>query len=147
VSLGVFFGVIIIIIFSLQGIYNGTNSIDGVLFGVELGLFNAIYSHFFLRKRIEKQVTKLMEGLVSTSYKQTKLAFTFGFSLLFLVVTFQYVMCMINFESHPAWIHQISVKCPVSQQLYELIFADAVYAEYGLIFYVAGCYAGLIYDS
>ncbi len=105
VCLGFFLGSVIIIIFSMQGIYNGTNSIDGVLFGAELGLFSAMYSHFFLRKRIDKQVTKLMDGLVSTSYKKAKLGFTFGFSLLFLVITFQYVLCMINFEPHPAWIY------------------------------------------
>ena len=147
VCLAVIFGIIFVMTYSLQGIYNGTNSIDAVLFGVELGLFIAIYSHYFIRERLDKHITKLMDGLRGESYKQAKLTFASGFALLFLAVTFEYVICMVGFEPKPAWIYQISVKCPVSQQLYELIFADAVYAEYGLICYIAGSYLGLVYDA
>lgn len=103
--LGVVFGIAIVMIYSLQGIYNGTNSIDAVLFGVELGLFIAIYSHFFIRERIDKHITKVMDGLRGESYRQAKLTFASGFVLLFLAVTFEYVICMVSFEPKPAWIY------------------------------------------
>lgn len=61
--------IVTIILFSLQGIYNGSNTIDQVLFGIELGLFVAWVSHYYLRTMLEKHVTKLMDGLYVNRYR------------------------------------------------------------------------------
>ena len=39
------------------------------------------------------------------------------------------------------------MKCPVSKQLTELVFHDAVYVEIGLMFYIYGAYLGIVIDS
>lgn len=62
-------------------------------------------------------------------------------------MTFGYIAVLTEFSAPTKWIYQIQVKCPVSEQLNELIFADAVYAEFGMTFLVLGAYMGLIIDA
>lgn len=88
-----------------------------------------------------------MDGLYVNRYKQAAMTFSVLFLVLFSVVTFQYIHAYIYFTPSNAWIYQISVKCPVSDQLSELIFEDAVFAEYGLIFFLMGAYFGLLKDA
>ena len=147
IALGILMSLIMIILFCLQGIYNGTNSIDQVLFGVELGLFIATFSHFFVREALEKHVTNVMDGLYVNRYRQAVLGVLVAFLCAFVVVTLYYALAVSRFKAPGSWLYQISVKCPVSQQITELIFQDAVYVEYGLMFYLAGAYFGLIVDA
>ena len=69
IAMSILFSLTAIILFCLQGIYNGTNTIDQVLFGVEIGLFIACVSHFFVRKPLDKHVTKILDGLYVNRYK------------------------------------------------------------------------------
>jgi len=39
------------------------------------------------------------------------------------------------------------VKCPIESTQSVLIFQDAVYAEFGFVFYIYGCYLGMVYDA
>jgi hypothetical protein len=118
-----------------------------VLFGVELGLFIAALCHFFIRRQLEKHVTKVMEGIFVNRYKHTVLGFTVIFLVLLIIILIEYVVAVGSFKPKDSWLYQISVKCPVSQQLYELAFHNAVFAEYGLIFFSLGSYMGLLYDA
>ena len=139
--------VTLLILFCLQGIYNGLNTIDQIFFGLELGVFVAVVSHNFVRERLEKHVTKLMEGLYVNRYRQIVSGFFTLFLLHFSLIIIEYISVLTNFRTPMIWIHQIAVNCPVSEQMTDLVFHDAVLVEYGLIFYIAGCYLGLIVDA
>jgi len=56
-------------LFSLQGVYNGANSIDSILFGMELGIFVACLCHFYFRTILDRHVTNLMEGMYLNRYR------------------------------------------------------------------------------
>lgn len=96
---------------------------------------------------MEGHVTNVMDGLYVNSYRQARVTASIIFLSLFSVVTVQYIHAIIKFKPSNAWVYQISVKCPVSDQLEELVFEDAVFAEYALIFYLLGCYFGLLKDA
>lgn len=89
----------------------------------------------------------MLDGLYINRYKQAVLGFSVLFLVMFMIVTIMYALAISNFKAPSTWINWISVKCPVSEQLTELIFQDAVYVEYGTIFYIFGCYLGLIADA
>lgn len=88
-----------------------------------------------------------MDGLYINRYKQPFLSFCVAFQVFFMIVIVMYANCIARFRPSTTWLYQISVKCPVSEQLSELIFHDAVFAEYGMIFYIFGCYMGLLQDA
>jgi H+/Cl- antiporter ClcA len=69
-----------------------------VLFGVELGIFIAVYSHFYVRKPLDKHVTKLMDGLYVNRYKQAVLGFLVSFLVLFLIITLKYAFVVASFK-------------------------------------------------
>ena len=115
ISLSIVASLTMIIMFCLQGIYNGTNTIDAVLFGVEIGIFIALVSHFYVRKSLDKHVTKVLDGLYVNRYRQAILGFTIAFLVLFMIITIEYVSVLAQFRPPTTWLYQISVKCPVSE--------------------------------
>ena len=136
-----------LILFSLQGVYNGANSIDSVLFGLELGIFVAWLCHFYFRKALDRHVTNLMEGMYLNRYRQVTFGGIVIFLVLFVIETISYVSVLGDFSPPRKWLLQISVNCPIDSTQDILIFHDAVYAEYGMTFFVLGSYLGLVADA
>jgi hypothetical protein len=147
IGISALFSLLGLILFSLQGVYNGANSIDSVLFGLELGIFVAWLSHYFFRKKLDTHVTNLMEGMYLNRYRQVTFGALVIFLVFFVIETISYVSVLGDFSPPSKWLLQISVKCPIDSTQNILIFHDAVYAEYGMTFFVLGCYLGLIVDA
>ena len=93
-----------LILFCLQGSYNGNNTIDEVLFGIEVGSLIAGFSHFWLRERLDSHVTKLMDGLYVNRYKRLLLTFTVSFLGAFLFITIVYVTALADFHPDKKWL-------------------------------------------
>ena len=92
-----------------------------------------------------------MEGLYIDRYREIILGFTISFMAIFILISSQYLYALLTFKPSNAlnknWVAQILANCPVSDQLSELIFQDAVYTEFGMIFYILGCYYGMVIDA
>lgn len=146
-AIGIVGSLVAIIVASLQGIYNGTNTIDQVLFGVELGLFIAFFCHYLVKDTLRRHITNVLDGMYVNRYKQLVMGFLVAFLSLFFTVMMLYALSLSKFKAPNSWLYQISVKCPVTSQLSELIFHDAVFAEYGMIFFLAGAYLGIVIDA
>ena len=69
------------------------------------------------------------------------------FLILFVIETIMYVSVLGDFSPPSKWLLQISVKCPIDSTQSILTFHDAIYAEYGMMFFVLGCYLGLVADA
>lgn len=100
-----------------------------------------------MRKTLYYHVTNIMDGIYVNRYKQAALGFSVIFMSLFSIITIRYMITLKKFSPSNAWKYQISVKCPVSASLSELLFQDAVFVEYGLCFFIAGAYFGLLIDA
>ena len=111
----------------------------------------AYVSHFYIRERLNKHTTKILEGIYHERYREILLGFTIIFSGLFILISIQYLSALITFKpsnkQNKNWLSQILANCPVSTQLTDLTFQDAVYTEYGLTFYILGAYTGMIVDA
>ncbi len=122
-----------------------------MLFGIELGIFVSYVSHFYIREPLNKHTTKIMEGLYIERYREIILGFSISFIGVFIFISCMYLNALLNFKPSNAqnknWVAQILANCPVSDQLSELIFQDAVFTEFGFIFYIMGCYYGLVIDA
>ena len=92
-----------------------------------------------------------MEGLYVDRYREIIVGFSISFITVFIFVSIQYLYALLTFKPSNAqnknWVAQILANCPVSDQLSELIFQDAVFTEFGFIFYIMGCYYGLVIDA
>ncbi|CDW89873.1 pap2 superfamily phosphatase [Stylonychia lemnae] len=146
-AITIIFSIMMIILFSIQGSYNGNNTIDEILFGIELGLMIGCFSHFYVLPRLDKHLTNLMDGIFINRYRQVCVGSLVMVMMTFIVTTIAYMASVSSFQPEYQWLYQISVKCPVSKQLNELVFHDAVYVEIGFIFYTFGSYLGLVIDS
>lgn len=122
-----------------------------MLFGIELGIFVSYVSHFYIREPLNKHTTKIMEGLYVERYREIIIGFSVSFIAVFIFISIQYLYALLTFKPSNAqnknWVAQILANCPVSDQLSELIFQDAVFTEFGFIFYILGCYFGLVIDA
>lgn len=111
----------------------------------------ACVSHFYIREPLNKDITKIMEGLYVDRYREIIIGFTIYFIGVFIFISSQYLYALLTFKPSNAqnknWVAQILANCPVSDQLSELIFQDAVFTEFGFIFYILGCYYGLVIDA
>jgi hypothetical protein len=88
-----------------------------------------------------------MEGMYQNRYRELILRGTVIFLALFLFETVWYISSLSTFKAPSKWLLQISVKCPIDSAQDLLTFHDAVYAEYGLVFYAFGAYLGIAYDA
>lgn len=88
-----------------------------------------------------------MEGLYVNRYKQAFLGFSVIFLMFFMIITIMFTVALSRFNPPIRWLAQISRDCPVSESLTELMFHNAVFVEYGISFYIFGCYIGLICDA
>ena len=92
------FSVIMVILFCLQGSYNGNNTIDEILFGIELGVVIAFFSHYFIRPLMDKHLSKLMDGMFVNRHRHVVLGSTVGIITLFLIVTIAYMASVGSFK-------------------------------------------------
>lgn len=83
-----------IILFSLQGAFNGDNTIDEIIFGLELGVLIALFCHFFVKVWLDKHITDLMEGLYVDRYSQLGYFFGVCFLTVFILLTGMYLIAM-----------------------------------------------------
>ena len=104
---GTLFALLMIILFCIQGLYNGSNSIDEVLFGVEIGVFIGLSSHFFVRERLNDHLTHLMDGMYVNRYKQVVMGYSVIFISIFLLITLEYVIVLSSFKTPSPWMHEI----------------------------------------
>lgn len=86
-----------LILFCLQGSYNGNNTIDEILFGIECGILIAYFCHYFIRVRLDSHLTKMMDGLYINHYRKPVLGFLVTFLGLFLFITIVYMTAVADF--------------------------------------------------
>eukprot|EP00347_Sterkiella_histriomuscorum_P008639 403344328 len=149
ISIGVasLFSIMMIILFCLQGSYNGNNTIDEIIFGMELGVLIGCFSHVYIRQMLDKHLKDLMDGMFNQRHRLVVMGASLIMLVLFTVITICYLAAASDFVPETLWLQYISMKCPVSKQLTELAFHDASYVEFGLFFYLYGAYLGIVIDS
>jgi H+/Cl- antiporter ClcA len=98
------FSILMIILFCLQGAFNGNNTTDEILFGVELGILVALFSHYVIRKKIDNHVTRLMDGIFVNRYKRVVIFFITAFLAAFLVTTILYMTNVADFKPSRLWL-------------------------------------------
>lgn len=96
---------ILIILFCMQGSYNGNNTIDEIFFGLELGLAIALFSHFYIRKRLDKHLTELMDGLFINRHRLVILGSALGMLISFTVITICYLAAVREFVPDSTWLY------------------------------------------
>lgn len=88
-----------------------------------------------------------MEGSYLNRYRQVVFGGIVLFLIMFVIQTAMYMSVIGDFSVPRKWLQEISVKCPIDNTQQVLVFHDAVYAEYGFVFYVLGAFIGLAYDA
>lgn len=58
----------LLILISIQGLFNGDNFLDSIIFGFLIGVEIAIFSHFLMRPLLDAHIEKLMDGMYVTRY-------------------------------------------------------------------------------
>lgn len=104
ITISCVFSILMIILFSLNGLFTGNNTIDEILFGMETGILIACFSHLVVRKRLSQHLNRLMDGLYVGRYRHTVLGFMVAFLSGFIVITIVYMTAVTEFQPPRRWL-------------------------------------------
>lgn len=89
----------------MEGAYNGNNTIDEIFFGLELGMMIAFFSHFYLKPRLDKHLTQMMDGLFIAKHRIVVLGSSLALLTLYTVVTICYLAAVGEFKPDANWLY------------------------------------------
>ena len=104
-AIGVVLTLTLLILFSLEGLYNGTHTLDEILFGAELGLFLAMFGQFYVKPKLDRHLTDLMDGMYVNRYRQIVLSFLIPFLALFMAISIAYLSVLATFRPPVQWMY------------------------------------------
>jgi hypothetical protein len=87
-----------ILLFCLQGAFNGNNTIDEIIFGVEIGVLIALFSHFIVRTWLDRHLTSVMEGMYINRHRILVYGSSICFLSIFILITALYLAAMNEFK-------------------------------------------------
>jgi len=71
---------------------------------MEAGVLIACFSHFMVKKRLEKHIDKLMDGLYVGRYRHAVLGFLVAFLGSFLLIIIVYMTAVAEFSPPRKWL-------------------------------------------